>query len=152
MLCTLIFLRSINFLIQVNNYWLWSAKQNSRTRVFLKKIFFFAKRNAWFFVLKFLYVDCVNLISTVIRKYFVFLFIFSFLFYMLQYAFIVFICLSLSNTKRHQVRNESKPSIEVHTQESQRVSQRDSQRDSQRVVSSHSARNCQMETRAPLRS
>ena len=38
------------------------------------------KRNAWFFVLKFLYVDCVNLISTVIRKYFVFLFIFPFFF------------------------------------------------------------------------
>lgn len=148
MLCTLIFLRSINFLIQVNNYWLWSAKQNSRTRVFFKNFFFFVNWNAWFFVLKFLYVGCINLISTVIRKYFVFLFIFSFLFCMLQYAFIVFICLLLSNTKRHQVRNESKPSIEVHTQESQR----DSQRDSQRVVFSHSARNCQMETRAPFRS
>lgn len=126
----------------------FEAQNRIQERECYKKIFFFVKRNAWFFVLKFLYVDCVNLISTVIRKYFVFLFIFSFLFYMLQYAFIVFICLSLSNTKRHQVRNESKPSIEVHTQESQRVSQRDSQR----VVSSHSARNCQMETRAPLRS
>lgn len=58
----------------------FEAQNRIQERECFKKIFFFVKRNAWFFVLKFLYVDCVNLISTVIRKYFVFLFIFPFFF------------------------------------------------------------------------